>query len=50
MSDKWIRLTAFPKIENNQRSGLLYIRESYPNIYGVGFDRVEEKAKRALGT
>jgi len=32
------------------RSGLLYIRESYPNLYGVGFDRVEEKAKRALGT
>lgn len=31
------------------RSGLRYIRETKENIYGVGFDRVEEKAKIALG-
>lgn len=30
------------------RSGMLYIRESHGNLYGVGFDRVEEKAKLAL--
>ncbi len=32
------------------RSGLLYIRETHGNLYGVGFDRVEEKAKAALDT
>lgn len=30
------------------RSGLRYIRETYGELYGVGFDRVEENAKRAL--
>jgi len=30
------------------RSGMLYIREAHGNLYGVGFDRVEEKAKTAL--
>lgn len=30
------------------RSGLKHIKESYPNTYGVGFDRVEEKCKSAL--
>ncbi len=32
------------------RSGFLYIRNSHGNLYGVGFDRVEEKAKEALDT
>ena len=31
------------------RSGMLYIRAQEGNVYGVGFDRVEEKAKEALG-
>ena len=30
------------------RSGMLYIRQAHGNLYGVGFDRVEEKAKKAL--
>jgi len=30
------------------RSGLRYVRETQGGIYGVGFDRVEEKAKIAL--
>lgn len=30
------------------RTGLLYIRETHGNLYGVGFDRVEEKAVAAL--
>ena len=30
------------------RSGILYIRETHGNLYGVGFDRVEEKAAEAL--
>lgn len=30
------------------RSGLRYVRESHGNIYGVGFDRVEEKSAKAL--
>jgi hypothetical protein len=30
------------------RSGMRYIREMYGNLYGVGFDRVEEKATKAL--
>lgn len=31
------------------RSGMRYIRETHGNLYGVGFDRVEEKAEKALG-
>lgn len=31
------------------RSALLYVREVHGELYGVGFDRVEEKAKLALG-
>ena len=30
------------------RSGMRYIRETYGNLYGVGFDRVEKKATKAL--
>ena len=30
------------------RSGMKYIRETHGNLYGVGFDRVEEKAVKAL--
>lgn len=30
------------------RSGMQYIRETHGNLYGVGFDRVEDKAKAAL--
>lgn len=30
------------------RSGMLYIRENHGILYGVGFDRVEEKAVKAL--
>lgn len=30
------------------RSGLEYIRQTYGPLYGVGFDRVEEKCKIAL--
>lgn len=30
------------------RSGLRYIRSEHGNLYGVGFDRVEEKAANAL--
>ena len=30
------------------RSGMRYIRETHGNLYGVGFDRVEEKATKAL--
>lgn len=30
------------------RSGMRYIRESHGNLYGVGFDRIEEKSKKAL--
>lgn len=30
------------------RSGLLYVRSAHGNLYGVGFDRVEEKAVKAL--
>jgi hypothetical protein len=30
------------------RSGMRYIRETHGALYGVGFDRVEEKAKKAL--
>lgn len=30
------------------RSGMLYIRSTHGNLYGVGFDRVEEKAAKAL--
>ncbi|PCI54176.1 MAG: hypothetical protein COB36_10830 [Alphaproteobacteria bacterium] len=33
----------------DSRSGMLYIRENHGNLYGVGFDRVEEKAQDALG-
>lgn len=29
-------------------SGMKYIRASHGNLYGVGFDRVEEKAASAL--
>tara|TARA_R110001606_G_scaffold263101_2_gene411743 strand:- start:4685 stop:4894 length:210 start_codon:yes stop_codon:yes gene_type:complete len=32
------------------RSGLRYIREAHGDLYGVGFDRVEDKATAALGT
>ena len=31
------------------RSGLRYVRQTHENLYGVGFDRVEEKATIALG-
>jgi len=31
------------------RSGLRYVREINPPVRGVGYDRVEEKAKTALG-
>lgn len=30
------------------RSGMRYIREAHGNLFGVGFDRVEDKAKAAL--
>jgi len=30
------------------RSALLYVREVHGELYGVGFDRVEAKAKAAL--
>jgi len=30
------------------RSGMKYIRETHGNLYGVGFDRVEEKARKVL--
>lgn len=30
------------------RSGMRYIRVTHGNLYGVGFDRVEEKAAKAL--
>ena len=30
------------------RSGMRYIREVHGNLYGVGFDRVEERAAKAL--
>ena len=30
------------------RSGMKYIRDTHGNLYGVGFDRVEEKANKAL--
>lgn len=30
------------------RSGMRYIKETHGNLYGVGFDRVEEKAATAL--
>lgn len=30
------------------RSGIRYIRETHGNLYGVGFDRVDEKATKAL--
>lgn len=30
------------------RSGLRYVQQTQGNVYGVGFDRVEEKAKIAL--
>ena len=30
------------------RSGMRYIRETHGPLYGVGFDRVEDKAKAAL--
>ena len=30
------------------RSGMRYIKETHGNLYGVGFDRVEEKAAKAL--
>ena len=30
------------------RSGLRYIRESHGDLYGVDFDRVEEKAAKVL--
>ncbi len=29
-------------------SGLRYIRQTHGELYGVGFDRVEEKSKLAL--
>ena len=32
------------------RSGMRYIKETHGNLYGVGFDRVEEKATTALDT
>ena len=32
------------------RSGMKYIRESHGDLYGVAFDRVEEKAVIALDT
>ena len=31
------------------RGALLYVREVHGELYGVVFDRVEEKAKLALG-
>ena len=31
------------------RSGMNYIRQTYGELYGVGFDRVENKIKLALG-
>ena len=33
---------------NDARNGLLYVREVHGELYGVGFDRVEAKAKAAL--
>ena len=30
------------------RSGMNYIRQTHGELYGVGFDRVEEKAKTSL--
>lgn len=30
------------------RSGMRYIKETHGYLYGVGFDRVEEKAAKAL--
>lgn len=33
---------------SDARSGMRYIREVHGNLYGVGFDRVEEKAAKAL--
>ena len=30
------------------RSGMNYIRETHGNLYGVGFDRVEQKCAEAL--
>jgi hypothetical protein len=30
------------------RSGMNYIRDTYGDLYGVGFDRVEDKAAKAL--
>jgi hypothetical protein len=32
------------------RSGMLYIRQAHGNLYGVGFDRVEEKCRAVLDT
>jgi len=29
-------------------SGLRYVRQNHGNLYGVGFDRVEEKSDKAL--
>lgn len=31
------------------RAGLSYIQQQHGNLYGVGFNRVEEKAAKALG-
>ena len=33
---------------NDARNGLLYVRSVHGELYGVGFDRVEAKAKAAL--
>lgn len=30
------------------RSGMRYIRETHGDLYGVGFDRVEDKAAKVL--
>ena len=30
------------------RSGMLYIRQTHGNLYGVGFNRVEEKCAKVL--
>lgn len=30
------------------RAGMLYIRANHGELYGVGFDRVEEKAAKVL--
>jgi len=32
------------------RAGLRYVRNTHGNLYGVGFDRVEEKSIKALDT